>query len=94
MLNRFLLFTQCLACLTDPVTDLSEFLHVGSNTMNLVLRPSFSTCGTLVLVKWTPLSASLEIVLACSLPRQLVFYVPSSMITTSWFLQSLARLAR
>ncbi|KAH8020327.1 hypothetical protein HPB51_000644 [Rhipicephalus microplus] len=34
MLNRFLLFTQCLACLTDPVNDSSEFLRLGSNTMN------------------------------------------------------------
>lgn len=24
----------CLACLTDPVTDLSEFLRLGSNAMN------------------------------------------------------------
>ncbi|KAH7990025.1 hypothetical protein HPB51_026493 [Rhipicephalus microplus] len=34
MLNRFLIFTQCLACLTDPLTDLSEFLRLGSNTVN------------------------------------------------------------
>ncbi|KAH7976026.1 hypothetical protein HPB52_008230 [Rhipicephalus sanguineus] len=34
MLNRFLLFTQCLACLADPVPDSSEFLRPESNDRN------------------------------------------------------------
>ncbi|KAH6944096.1 hypothetical protein HPB50_001912 [Hyalomma asiaticum] len=34
MLNRFLLFTQCLAWLADPVTDSSPFLRPESNIVN------------------------------------------------------------
>ncbi|KAL3192761.1 hypothetical protein MRX96_058812 [Rhipicephalus microplus] len=34
MLNRFLLFTQCLVCSADSVIDSSEFLHPESNQVN------------------------------------------------------------